>query len=257
MTQALSFRDVSLVFRNRVATLDHFSLDIEEGEIVGIVGPSGSGKSTLLNIAAGLMTPSGGEVRYFGESLRGPNPRVGYVTQRDQLLPWRTVADNVRLPLELRKLSRAARKQRVFEVIEQVGLRGFESSYPSQLSGGMLKRAALARTLAYKPDTYLMDEPFASLDAQLRTEMHSELMSICAATGATVIFVTHDLGEAITLSDRVVVVSRRPAQIKLIADIKLPRPRDAGLAQTSSEFAHLYATLWGALDHSRPDELSA
>jgi NitT/TauT family transport system ATP-binding protein len=253
VTPALSFDDISLVFPNGVATLDGFSMDIEPGEVVGVVGPSGSGKSTLLNIAAGLITPSHGSVSYYGDRITGPNKRVGYVTQRDLLLPWRTVRENVSLPLELRKVSRAERAIRLEQVIDQVGLQGFEDSYPSQLSGGMLKRAALARTLAYQPDMYLMDEPFASLDAQLRMHMHDELMRITTDTGATVIFVTHDLAEAITLSDRIVVVSRRPARIKYTATVNLPRPRKAAASQASPEFSRLFQRLWTEMDHVRED----
>jgi NitT/TauT family transport system ATP-binding protein len=257
MTYALSFDRVSLVFPNGVSALDNFTLDIKAGEVVSIVGPSGSGKSTLLNVAAGLIRPSAGTVTYFGEPVSGPNKRVGYVTQRDLLLPWRRVRENIRLPLELRSVPRAERERRVAEVIELVGLSGFENSYPSQLSGGMLKRAALARTLAYQPDTYLMDEPFASLDAQLRIEMHDELMRIASLTKATIVFVTHDLGEAITLSDRIVVVSRRPAAIKHIAEVDLPRPRKAAVAQSSPEFTRLFQLLWNQLDHVRHDSAAA
>jgi NitT/TauT family transport system ATP-binding protein len=244
----ISFKGVGIVFPTGTRALDEVTLDVHDGEFVAVVGPSGCGKSTLLNLAAGLMRPTIGSVHYGGAPVAGPNRQVGYVTQKDQLLPWRTVERNVMLPLEFRGTPKAEAKRRVAAVIEQVGLTGFERSYPAQLSGGMLKRAALARTMVYSPGTYLMDEPFASLDAQLRMVMQDELLRIWRETKSTVVFVTHDLAEAITLADRVVVISARPGRIKMVTDVDLPRPRSAVTAHEAPEFSALLSRLWAALD---------
>ena len=224
------------------------TLQVRRGEFLAIVGPSGCGKSTLLNMVAGTLHPKSGTVRYGGEVVEGANPDVGYITQKNYCLPWRTVERNVRLPLEFRGVPRGEIDTRVRQAIEQVGLRGFEKAYPRQLSGGMLQRVMIARTLAYSPQTYLMDEPFGSLDAQLRLRMHGELLKLWEATGATFIFVTHDLQEAITLADRVVVMSRRPGRPKLIVDIDLPRPRDVVDIHADAAFGAYFKQLWTALD---------
>lgn len=245
----IAFTDVGIVFPTGTRALSDVTLQVQEGEFLAVVGPSGCGKSTLLNLAAGLMRPTVGTVHYGGSPVTGPNRQVGYVTQKDQLLPWRTVAKNIMLPLEFRGVGKAEARRRVAAVIEQVGLDGFENSYPGQLSGGMLKRAALARTMVYSPSTYLMDEPFASLDAQLRMVMQDELLRIWRETASTVIFVTHDLAEAITLADRIVVISARPGRIKMITDVDLPRPRSAVSAHEAPEFSTLLSRLWSSLDH--------
>ena len=211
-------------------------ISVREGEFLAVVGPSGCGKSTFLNMIAGVLKPSAGAVFYNGVAVDGPNRDVGYITQKNYCLPWRTVEANVRLPLELRGFPKAQIAERAAQVIRQVGLQGFEKSYPRQLSGGMLQRVMIARTLAYGPATYLMDEPFGSLDAQLRTRMHAELLDLWSRTGSTFIFVTHDLTEAVTLADRVVVISRRPGRIKQIVDIDLPRPRDVIAVQSDPRF---------------------
>jgi NitT/TauT family transport system ATP-binding protein len=224
------------------------SLTVRSGEFLAIVGPSGCGKSTLLNLVAGMVRPSAGRVLYKGAGVDGPNRDVGYITQKNYCLPWLTVDANVRLPLEFRRVPRGEADRRVARAIQQVGLQGFERAYPRQLSGGMLQRVMIARTLVYSPATYLMDEPFGSLDAQLRMRMHAELLELWQQTGATVLFVTHDLHEAITLADRVVVLSRRPGRIKLVLDVDLPRPRDVIDVQAHPRFASAFKTLWNALD---------
>ncbi len=224
------------------------SIRVRAGEFLAIIGPSGCGKSTFLNLVAGTLKPSSGRVLYNGSPVDGPNRDVGYITQKNFCLPWRTVEANVRLPLEFRKLPRDEANARVATAIRKVGLQGFEQAYPRQLSGGMLQRVMIARTLAYGPATYLMDEPFGSLDAQLRTRMHAEILKLWQETGATVVFVTHDLHEAITLADRVVVISRRPGRVKLVLDIDLPRPRDVIDTQARPEFGAYVKTLWNALD---------
>ena len=224
------------------------SLEVRKGEFLAIVGPSGCGKSTLLNMVAGTLAPASGTVTYKGAAVSGLNRDVGYVTQKNHLLPWRTVEANIRLPLEFRRVPAAEAAARVRSAVRQVGLGGFEKAYPRQLSGGMLQRVMIARTLAYAPDIYLMDEPFGSLDAQLRLRMHGELMALWQATGATFLFVTHDLQEAITLADRVIVMSRRPGRPKLVVDIALPRPRDAIDVQADPAFGAYVKQLWSALD---------
>lgn len=224
------------------------TLTVEAGEFLAIVGPSGCGKSTFLNLAAGLLAPTSGEVRFNGKRVAGPNRDVGYVTQKNYCLPWRTVRDNISLPLEFRRFSKVDIDKRTDAAIRQVGLTGFEDAYPSQLSGGMLQRVMIARTFAYSPQLYLMDEPFGSLDAQLRMKMHAEVLDLWRTTGATFMFVTHDLHEAITLADRVIVMSKRPGRIKLTLDIDLERPRDVIGAQTDPRFGEYVQTLWSALD---------
>ena len=224
------------------------TLEVRQGEFLVIIGPSGCGKSTLLNMVAGTLRPSSGKVTYAGVPIEGANRDVGYITQKNHCLPWRTVEANVRLPLEFRNTPRAEMNERVARAIAQVGLSGFEKAYPRQLSGGMLQRVMIARTLAYEPHTYLMDEPFGSLDAQLRLKMHAELLKLWEQTGSTFIFVTHDLQEAITLADRVVVMSKRPGKPKLIVDIDLPRPRDVIDVQANPAFGAYFKQLWSALD---------
>ena len=223
-------------------------LTVRRGEFLAIVGPSGCGKSTLLNMVAGTLSPTEGEVRYKGDLVTKINYDVGYITQKNYCLPWRTVEANVSLPLEFRRYPKTEIQSRVRAALQKVGLRGFEKAYPKQLSGGMLQRVMIARTLAYSPDVYLMDEPFGSLDAQLRTRMHSELLKLWQETGATFMFVTHDLHEAITLADRVVVMSKRPGRIKRILDIDLPRPRDVIDIQGNPAFGAYFKTLWADLD---------
>jgi NitT/TauT family transport system ATP-binding protein len=224
------------------------TLTIRRREFLAIVGPSGCGKSTLLNMVAGTLKPSEGRVRYKGSEVTRINHDVGYITQKNYCLPWRTVEANVRLPLEFRKVAEGEIVRRVAEAVSKVGLKGFEKAYPKQLSGGMLQRVMIARTLAYSPDIFLMDEPFGSLDAQLRTRMHGELLKLWQDTGATFVFVTHDLQEAITLADRVVVMSRRPGIPKLVLDIELPRPRDVIDIQSNPAFGAYLKQLWSALD---------
>jgi NitT/TauT family transport system ATP-binding protein len=223
----------------------HF--EVKPGEFISIVGPSGCGKSTLLNITAGLMKPSSGAVSYKGDPVTAVNTKVGYVTQSDTLLPWRTVRQNIAIPLEIRHSPKGEREQRVNRMIEKVGLSGFEQHYPSELSGGMRKRVILARTLIYEPETILMDEPFGALDAQLKLVLHEELLRLWADTGMTVLFVTHDLAEAVTLSDRVVVVSSRPGVMRAIQDIDIPRPRNVFEVRFDDRFRELHQELWAIL----------
>jgi NitT/TauT family transport system ATP-binding protein len=224
-------------------------LDVRPREFVALVGPSGCGKSTILNLVAGLLRPTEGVVFYDGQPVTAVNRAVGYMTQKDTLLPWRTAADNIQISLELkcRAMPRRDAVARVAQMIDLVGLNGFERHYPSELSGGMRKRVALARTLIYEPETLLMDEPFGALDAQLKLLLLDQLQQLTALRSMTVMFVTHDLGEAITLADRVVVFSARPGRIRVIRNIGLPRPRDVFKIRFTEAFAKLHEELWDEL----------
>lgn len=230
-----------------VEALAQASLGVARGEFVALVGPSGCGKSTLLNMVAGLMKPSAGTVRYAGQPVATVNRDVGYMTQVDALLPWRTAEANVMLPLLLRGKTRNEARERAREQLARVGLTGFADAYPRELSGGMRKRAALAQLLVYEPETLLLDEPFGALDAQLKLVLAQELAQLHARTGKTVLFVTHDLGEAIALADRVVVFTSRPGRMKRMETIDLPRPRDMFRVRFEPRFQAHYETLWSAL----------
>lgn len=230
-----------------VAVTD-IDLQVRAGEFVCIIGPSGCGKSTLLNMAAGLLTPSEGTVTYSGERVRGINTDVGYVTQKDSLLPWRTVEKNVMLPLELHKVPKAERKRRVAEMLRRVGLEKFANHYPSQLSGGMRQRAMLAQTWVYEPHTLLMDEPFGALDALLRTQLQQDLLEMWQRDRKTILFVTHDLEEAILMADRVVVFGAAPGTILHVEEVNFDRPRDLMELRATPEFVDTWKRLWHLLE---------
>ena len=246
----IDLRHVSKTFRKKDELVDavrDISLTIEKREIVAIIGPSGCGKSTLLNMIAGLYAPTGGSIVYKGTPVSDVNTDVGYMTQKDNLLPWRTVRDNIAFPLELAGVAKPERAERADQVIKHVGLDGFEHRYPHELSGGMRKRACLARMLLYGAETALLDEPFAALDAQLKLSLHDLLLRLAAETGQTVLLVTHDLMEAVTLADRVLVCTRRPATVALEQRIDLARPRDVLNVRFTNEFKHFYDLLWERL----------
>ena len=223
------------------------NLNIARGEFITVVGPSGCGKSTLLNMTAGVLTPSSGTVTYAGQKVDKLNLKTGYMSQNDHLLPWRTVAKNIAVPLEIRGESRSSINANVRRLIHLVGLTSFENTYPSELSGGMRKRAALARLLAYDPETLLMDEPFAALDAQLRLKMQSELRRLSRQLNKTVIFVTHDLDEAVALADRCVVFSKRPGEITNIVDVALSPDRNVAQLRHDPTYTKLTADLWDVM----------
>ena len=233
---------------DRVTVLENLSLSVAKGEFLAIVGPSGSGKSTLLNIIAGIEPPSSGTIHYDGKPMRGVSTHVGYLTQHDSLLPWRTVAENIAVPLEIRHVLRHESQAQVSAIVRTVGLSGFERHHPRQLSGGMRKRVMLARTLVYDPETILMDEPFGPLDAQLKTVLQGELLRLWSNSRKTIVFVTHDIVEAITLADRVVVLSSRPGRIKLIEHISLDRPRDVHGVRFLPAFEDHYRRLWDSIE---------
>lgn len=230
-----------------IRALEPIDLDIVSGEFVAFVGPSGCGKSTLLNMVAGILPLTGGSIHHDGTPLSGINRNVGYMTQVDSVLPWRTVYENVELPLKFRGVPLAERQKRVADMLGRVNLTGFETSFPVELSGGMKKRVALAQVLIYDPGTLLMDEPFGALDAQLKLMMQAELLSIWRSTGKTIVFVTHDLAEAVTLASRVVVFSGRPGRIKAIEPVTLEYPRDPFKVRFRPEFEVTYGRLWEAL----------
>ncbi len=247
----IEFRHVQKSFESHgqsTHVLDDISFSVERGEFLAIVGPSGSGKSTVLNLVAGHVQPSSGEIMYDNKPVTAVNNAVSYLTQDDSLLPWRTVANNIAVPLEIRRVPEPERKERVAAMVRMVGLTGFENHYPRQLSGGMRKRMMLARSLIYDPDTMLMDEPFGPLDAQLRLVMQAELLRLWSNSGKTIIFVTHDIVEAVSLADRVIVLSARPSRIKLIETIVLARPRDIHTVRFAREFEEHYLRLWKSIE---------
>lgn len=229
-----------------IVALRDFSLSIAEGSFVSVLGRSGCGKSTMLNLLAGLTEPSAGEVRYRDRRLAGPTVEIGYLTQSDTLMPWRDVLRNVEMPLEIRGVGSKKRRRVAAELIQRVGLGGFEKHYPRELSGGMRRRASLARMLTGDPETLLLDEPFGALDAQLRTELQEELLRLWTDSGQTVVFVTHDIEEALLLGDRVVVLGHLGRTV-LDRRIDISRPRSAEELRTAPTFAALHGELADAL----------
>jgi NitT/TauT family transport system ATP-binding protein len=231
-----------------VAAVDRASFDVLEGEFVAIVGPSGCGKSTILNMIGGLVAPAAGVVLVDGSPVRGDAPpHVGYVFQKDTVFPWRTVARNIGLGLEYRGVAAPERARRVREAVALAGLEGFADAFPATLSGGMRQRVALMRTLVVDPEILLMDEPFGALDTHTKLTLHAELLALWEARRQTVVFVTHDLSEAITLADRIVVMTRRPGRVKMVHEVKLPRPRDVIALRESDEYAREYGQIWHVL----------
>jgi NitT/TauT family transport system ATP-binding protein len=226
------------------------SFQVRTGSFLSIVGPSGCGKSTLLNAIAGIVPPAEGTVEIFGAPLSGLNRRAAYMFQQDALLPWKTVLENVMLGLIFRNVPAAEARERAQEWIHRVGLEGFADAFPYQLSGGMRKRVAIAQCWIVEPDMLLMDEPFSALDIHTRQRMESELLQLWSETRQTVVFVTHDLDEAIALSDEVAVLSAGPASHLVgIYPVGLSRPRDLVNLRTDPDFSFLYATIWADLRH--------
>jgi ABC-type nitrate/sulfonate/bicarbonate transport system ATPase subunit len=220
--------DLSMTFRTPAgafAALAPITLTIDQGRFVSLIGPSGCGKSTIFNVIAGLLEPTGGRVLIDGIDATGTIGRVGYMLQKDLLLPWRTVLDNVILGMEIQNVPLRAARERALPLLQRYGLSGFEYLYPSALSGGMRQRAALLRTLLFDTDVILLDEPFGALDAQTKLQMQEWLMALWSDFGKTVLFVTHDIEEAIYLSDEVHVMGTRPGRIVASIPVNLPRPR--------------------------------
>ena len=247
--QGIEMTGLSVVFdtaARRVTAVTDIDQSVPHSSFVSIVGPSGCGKSTLLAVVAGLQKATTGAVSVAGRPVTGPDPKIGVVFQEDSTLPWRTVEENVAFAMEMIGTPKPERRKRTKDAIELVGLAGFEKSYPSQLSGGMRQRVALARTLAVQPEVVLMDEPFAALDQQTRLFLGAEVRQIWARTKQTIMFVTHDISEAILLSQQVWVMSYRPGTIIDVVDIDLPGERDAGVVSTP-RFNELHNRIWGSL----------
>ncbi len=250
MVAYISANNVTLTFtppnRAPVTALNGFNVEVQEGQFVSIVGPSGCGKSTFLNVLLGLIPPNSGEMAIRGNRITGPGQDRAMVFQEFGLLPWRTVMNNVELGLEIRGVAAEERRETCQQFIEMVGLVGFESHYPHELSGGMKQRVGLARALATDPDVLLMDEPFAALDAQTRDLMQAELLRIWHEAKKTVLFVTHQIEEAVYLSDRVIIKTKSPGRSKRIIDVGLDRPRDYEM-RVSQEFSELRLEIWNEL----------
>jgi NitT/TauT family transport system ATP-binding protein len=253
-TAAVAFENITCSFTARggdgqpYTAVKDVSLAVGDGEFVSVVGPTGCGKSTLLNVAAGLLKPSSGTLRVFGEPLEGVNRKAGYMFQSEALMPWRSCLDNVTAGLEFRGVAREEARRQGMDWLARVGLADFGERYPHQLSGGMRKRTALAQMLILDPEIMLMDEPFSALDIQTRQLMENELLELWSADRKSVIFITHDLEEAISLSDRVVVLSAGPAT-RPIGEfaVDLPRPRDVSEIRLSPHFIELHDRIWHSM----------
>jgi len=232
-----------------IEAVRNVSFCVRRGEFVALLGPSGSGKSTILNMIATLIKPSGGQICIDGAPVIAgrATPGVGYVFQRDTLFPWRTVAENIGYGLQLAGVPDTQRRERIETCVAQAGLKGFEDAYPSALSGGMRQRAALMRTLVVEPQILLMDEPFGALDTHTKIDMHQVLLRIWEREQQTVLFVTHDLGEALTLADRIILFSARPGQIKDMFEVDFARPRDAVKVRETPRYAELFQHIWHSL----------
>jgi sulfonate transport system ATP-binding protein len=241
---AITVRDVVKTFGSFVA-LEGIRFEVTARRFVSLVGPSGCGKSTLLNMLAGLSCPSAGAIEIFGERLSGLNRRAAYMFQRDALFPWKTVLGNVQVGLHLRGDSREESAQRAHEWVRRIGLEGFARHYPHQLSGGMRKRVAMAQCWIIQPDLVLMDEPFSALDVHTRSRMEAEILNLWSTSNTTVVFVTHDLEEAIALSDEVLLLSAAPrSRVVAAYPIELHRPRNLTDIKSDSYFQDLYRTIW-------------
>lgn len=248
---AIAFENVTCSFETPegvyTATKD-VSFSIGDGEFVSVVGPTGCGKSTLLNAAAGLLKPAAGRVLIFGEALNGINHRAGYMFQAESLMPWATAIDNVMMSLKFRGVPENEAREAGFDWLERVGLERFADRYPHELSGGMRKRVAMAQTMIADPDILLMDESFSALDIQTRQLMENELLELWQAKKKAVLFITHDLDEAIAMSDRVVVMSAGPASHPLGSfPIAIPRPRNVAEIRTRADFNECYSAIWEVL----------
>ena len=232
---------------NPVPVIGDVNFSVKPFEFVAVVGPSGCGKSTLLNIMSGLLKPQLGSVTLDGQTLHGITPRIGYVSQSDSLLPWRTTLANVELGMELRGVPKQERREKAMTLIRQADLSGFENAYPYQLSGGMRKRVDVIKILAMGPEIIFMDEPFASLDVFTREMLQTYILSLWQTTQRTVVFITHDLTEAITLADRVIVLTQRPTRVKAEHVITLPRPRVPAELRFNPAFIQLHKNIWNDL----------
>jgi NitT/TauT family transport system ATP-binding protein len=247
MNPVIDLINITKTYRSKgksVLALKDVTLPVEHGSFTTIVGPSGCGKSTLLKIIAGISLPYVGRLRFKGKDVTTINTDVGFITQDSNLFPWLTLIENVELALKIRGVSKEQRAQTARKFIDTMQLTGFETHYPFELSGGMQKRGSIIRTLIYDPDVILMDEPFGPLDAQTRLILQDELLRIWDANKKTILFVTHDLTEAIALSDKVVLFTGRPGTVKRIFDVPLPRPRNVFEIHNERGFNDLYHEIW-------------
>jgi NitT/TauT family transport system ATP-binding protein len=229
-----------------VVAVDDVSFNVTPGEFISVIGPSGCGKSTVFNVIGGLLSNHAGKVAVAGETVKGPHRSIGMVFQEESTFPWRTVKDNVAFPLELTGMARAERMERARHFIAMVGLDGFENRYPGELSGGMRQRVSLARTLASEPKILLMDEPFAALDEQTRLLLGDKVLQIQQQLSQTTLLITHNITEAVQMSDRILVMTYRPGKLKRVVDIKLPRPRSSEIVG-SDAFGRYVAEIWSDL----------
>jgi len=246
----LQVMDLSTIYADRyggLRALEHVSFDVYPEQFVCVLGPSGSGKTTLLRALAGLLPPTSGEIIFKGQKLAGPPPGIGFVFQKPSLMPWRTVIQNITLPLEIQNVPLDVRQEKALDLVELVGLQGFSDSLPRDLSGGMAQRVAIARALVHDPDVLLMDEPFGSLDALTRERMGVELLRIWQRRCKTVVMVTHSISEALLLADRVLVLTQRPGRLRLDMPVDLPRPRNEDMRYLP-EFGLLARQLRAAIE---------
>ena len=247
----LEVRDIKISFPSvdapPVLAAEHLSLSVQKGEFLAILGPSGCGKSSLLNAMAGLCPVSGGEILLEGVPVSGISGKIGYISQADHLLPWRRVIDNVALGLELRGVPKQARQEQARELLQSMGLSDFERHYPHELSGGMKKRVTIARAIATQPQVLFMDEPFGPLDAFTKERLQEDILEIWEQRHQTIVYVTHDLTEAISLADRVLLMGGRPGQIRGEYAVSLPRPRRVMESKFLPEFVALEQRIWQAL----------
>jgi NitT/TauT family transport system ATP-binding protein len=248
MIQVTDVTKVYVTARGRTVSLDNVSLDVAEGEFITLVGPSGCGKSTMLNLIGGLLEPTSGDVLVHGDAVRGPSPDRGVIFQQYALFPWLTALQNVEFGLRLQGLRKAERQEKAMHYLDLVGIADFANALPKELSGGMKQRCAIARAYAVNPSVLLMDEPFGALDALTRVQMQDELLSTWQKERRTIVFITHDVDEAVYLASRVVVMSPRPGRISEIIDVPLPYPRTEEL-RLSPEFASIRARVWRGVHH--------
>jgi NitT/TauT family transport system ATP-binding protein len=232
---------------HEIVAVGDVSFEVRDREFVSLIGPSGCGKSTVLNIVAGLIRPTRGQVLVDDEPVTTPMRKVGYIFQKDTTFPWKTVEENIGLGLQYRGVPSAERRARVSDMVRMAKLEGFEKAYPGMLSGGMRQRVALMRCFITEPEVLLMDEPFGALDTHTALLLHGELLALWERTRQAILFVTHNLSEAITLSDRVILLGARPSSVKLTMDIDLPRPRDVITVRETPEYRRIYGELWHAL----------
>ncbi len=254
----LSLKDVTVSFPSvdapLVLAVEGLCLSVSPREFLALIGPSGCGKTTTLNAMAGLVPIDAGEVLFEGKPVRGVSDRVGYISQSDHLLPWRTVLDNVALGLELRGVSKALRFEKARALIAGIGLSGFETNYPHELSGGMKKRVTIAQVLAIEPEVLFMDEPFGPLDAFTKEKLQDDILALWEELQQTIVYVTHDLTEAIALADRVALIGGRPGRVQQTYDIALPRPRRVMDVKYSPEFIALEQRIWADLRQTLPSK---